>query len=162
GGSPGAGARSPGGGGGPPPGVLPPRLLRLAGAGNQAPGPGPVRTEQKPAGGAVPPGARAGGGLLHSARRGGPPAPAEALAAADALASEAAANGTLARLAPCADPSTGLACAKAFIQSFGAAAYRRPLTDAEVSDLAALYTAGADGATYMDGIGLVVRGALQS
>ncbi|HEV8551347.1 MAG TPA: DUF1588 domain-containing protein [Polyangiaceae bacterium] len=87
--------------------------------------------------------------------------------AADALAVEAEGNGTLARLAPCdaaADPAT---CARSFVTSFGAKAYRRPLVDDEVNALLTLYGVGAaesDGthAAYLDGITHVTRGLLQS
>jgi hypothetical protein len=120
-------------------------------------------TTQTPAASTFPPDARQGGFTLNDAQRVDPVLAKQLSAAADALVTEAAANGTLARLAPCADPQNGgAACAKTFVQSFGAAAYRRPLTDAEAADLEGLYAAGADGATYADGIGEVVRGALQS
>ena len=57
--------------------------------------------------------------------------------AALALVAEARANGKLAALAPCANPtgSAGEACAKTFVQSFGAKAYRRPLADDEINGL---------------------------
>jgi hypothetical protein len=83
--------------------------------------------------------------------------------AAQALVTEARGNGKLAALAPCANASTtGAACATTFIGSFGAKAYRRALTSDEVSSLMTLYTAGATGGTYNDGIDLVTRGLLQS
>ena len=40
--------------------------------------------------------------------------------------------------------------------------YRRPLVTGEVSALQTLYSVGADGATYLDGIAHVARGLLQS
>jgi hypothetical protein len=143
--------------------LLPARDRRLTNAEYDASVQALLGTMQTPAASTFPPDARQGGFSLNDAQRVDPVLAKQLSAAADALATEAATNGTLARLAPCADPQGGgAACAKAFIQSFGAAAYRRPLVDAETADLAALYAAGADGATYMDGIGLVVRGALQS
>jgi hypothetical protein len=162
GGSGAGGTGAAGASGGSPSALLPARIRRLTNAEYDASVQALLGTAQTPAASTFPPDARQGGFSLNDAQRVDPVLAKQLSAAADALATEAAANGTLARLAPCADPTAGLACAKTFIQTFGAAAYRRPLTDAEASDLAALYTAGADGATYLDGIGLVVRGALQS
>jgi hypothetical protein len=54
------------------------------------------------------------------------------------------------------------ACAKAFIESFGARAYRRALGSEETAGLLKAYHLGADGYTYADGIDLVVRVLLQS
>jgi hypothetical protein len=88
--------------------------------------------------------------------------------AALALVAEARANGKLAALAPCANPtgSAGEACAKTFVQSFGAKVYRRPLVDAEINGLVvgptSVYHVGADGYTYDDGIGVLTRVLLQS
>jgi hypothetical protein len=82
--------------------------------------------------------------------------------AADALTSEARQNGTLARLAPCANGADPSSCARTFIQGFGARVYRRPLTDDELSALLALYAAGSEGASYDEGIAHVTRGLLQS
>ena len=67
-------------------------------------------------------------------------------------------------LAPCSDPtSDGEACARAFIQSFGARAYRRPLTAEDIEPLFALYRAGAgEGGTYDAGIDFVTRAILQA
>jgi hypothetical protein len=143
--------------------LIPARIRRLTNAEYDASVQTLLGTKLTPAASTFPPDARQGGFSLNDAQRVDPVLAKQLSVAADALATEAATNGTLARLAPCADPTNGgAACAKTFIQSFGAAAYRRPLTDTEASDLAALYTAGADGAMYMDGIGLVVRGVLQS
>jgi uncharacterized protein DUF1592/uncharacterized protein DUF1588/uncharacterized protein DUF1595 len=82
--------------------------------------------------------------------------------AADALATEAQANGTLARLAPCAPPADATGCARSFISTFGAKVYRRPLVDEELQALLSLYAVGAEGASYEDGIAHVTRGLLQS
>jgi hypothetical protein len=161
-----SGAAGSSGAGGAAAALIPARIRRLANAEYDASVQALLGTKQTPAASTFPPDARQGGFTLNDAQRVDPVLAKQLSAAADALATEAAANGTLARLAPCADPSNpmagGAACAKTFVQSFGAAAYRRPLTDAEAADLQALYVAGADGATYADGIGLVVRGALQS
>ena len=88
--------------------------------------------------------------------------------AALALVAEARANGKLAALAPCANPtgSAGEACAKTFAQSFGAKVYRRALTNDEINALVvgptSVYHVGADGYTYDDGIGVLTRVLLQS
>ncbi|MET0791044.1 MAG: DUF1592 domain-containing protein, partial [Polyangiaceae bacterium] len=82
--------------------------------------------------------------------------------AADALVAEAQTNGTLARLAPCAQADDATSCARRFITSFGAKAYRRPVLDEELSALLSLYADGAEGAAYQDGIAHVTRGLLQS
>jgi hypothetical protein len=65
-------------------------------------------------------------------------------------------------LAPCTDSPAGEACARTFIETFGARAYRRALTTAEIDGLVAVYDVGADGGTYADGIGLVVEALIQS
>jgi hypothetical protein len=85
-------------------------------------------------------------------------------AAALALVAEARASGRLEALAPCADASGagGEACAKQFIQSFGAKAFRRPLFEAEAAGLLAAYRIGATGYTHADGIDVVARIVLQS
>ena len=88
--------------------------------------------------------------------------------AALALVAEARANGKLAALAPCASPtgSAGEACARTFVQTFGAKAYRRTLADAEIDGLVvgakSAYHVGADGYTYNDGIDVLTRVLLQS
>jgi hypothetical protein len=89
-------------------------------------------------------------------------------AAAQALVAEARGNGRLAALSPCASPAGagGEACARTFVQTFGAKAYRRPLTDDEVNGLVSgatsAYHVAADGYTYEDGIDLLTRVLLQS
>jgi hypothetical protein len=55
-----------------------------------------------------------------------------------------------------------LGCARSFITTFGARVYRRPLVEAEVEALLALYEVGAEGASHVDGIAHVTRGLLQS
>jgi hypothetical protein len=82
-------------------------------------------------------------------------------AAADKLAAEV--KTRVNELAPCADAAAGgEACATQFIDAWGAKAYRRPLDDAERAGLLKLYQVGSNGATYADGIELVVKGLLQS
>jgi hypothetical protein len=72
--------------------------------------------------------------------------------------------GEIALLAPCDDPTSGgEACARTFIQSFAAKAYRRPVTDADVDPLLDLYRAvAAEGGAYADGLDFVVRAILQA
>jgi hypothetical protein len=72
--------------------------------------------------------------------------------------------GEIAFLAPCDDPvSGGETCARTFIQSFAAKAYRRPVTTADVDPLLDLYRAvAAEGGTYADGLDFVTRAILQA
>lgn len=89
-------------------------------------------------------------------------------AAAQALVDEARSNGTLAELAPCADPSPsgGEACAATFLRSFGERAYRRPVTEEELTALVlrpgSAYHVGADEHGYEQGIDLLTRIVLQT
>src|SRR3954466_5241159 len=73
---------------------------------------------------------------------------------AQALIAAARQNGQFDVLAPCGDPiGNGETCARSFVQSFGARAYRRPLTGEDIDPLMALYRAGAaEGGTYDNGI----------
>lgn len=84
--------------------------------------------------------------------------------AAQALVAEARQSGKLAALSPCSDESAagGEACAKSFIQSVGARAYRRGLLDTEVAGLLKAYHVGADGYSHADGLAQVARVLLQS
>ncbi len=87
--------------------------------------------------------------------------------AAQALVAEARASGKLAELSPCADPTSGgEQCATDFVRAFGGQAFRRPVTDAEVTSLVtgptSPYHVGADGYTYEDGIDVLARVVLQS
>ncbi len=54
------------------------------------------------------------------------------------------------------------ACALGFVESFGARAYRRPLTDEEVADLMSVFAVGREGADFREGIKLVIERALSS
>jgi uncharacterized protein DUF1592/uncharacterized protein DUF1588/uncharacterized protein DUF1595/uncharacterized protein DUF1587 len=82
-------------------------------------------------------------------------------AAAHEIASAAVAQ--LATVAPCSAPTSGgEACAKSFIASFAAAAYRRPASQSETDGLLAVYHAAADGGMYSDGIQAIIAAVLQS
>jgi hypothetical protein len=79
----------------------------------------------------------------------------QVMEAAEKLASTAAP-----KVAPCAgDQAT---CARDFIKKWGKRAWRRPLTDDEVSALLALYEKGKVDGTYNDGIALVIQRMIQS
>ena len=104
-----------------------------------------------------------GGYTVNDAQRVDPVLAKQLSEAALAAVTEARSSGRLTNLAPCSNASTGgEACAKTFIASFGAKAYRRTLTDAEAAGLLTVYKTGATGATYNDGIDLVIRALLQS
>lgn len=88
-------------------------------------------------------------------------------AAALALISEARGNGALAELSPCSEPSAaGEECAATFLRTFGERAYRRPVTEEELTDLVlrpgSPYHVGADGYAYEDGIDVLTRVVLQT
>jgi hypothetical protein len=71
--------------------------------------------------------------------------------AAEALAAQVAGNPTaLAKLVPAGAPTEATARARAFIQSFGLRAYRRPLTTAEVDQHLALFQKGPQLAPGLD------------
>jgi len=104
-----------------------------------------------------------GGYTLNDAQRVDPVLAKQLSESALAAVTEARSAGRLANLSPCANASTGgEACAKTFISSFGAKAYRRALTADEATTLLTVYKTGATGGTYNDGIDLVTRALLQS
>lgn len=143
--------------------LIPARVRRLASAEYDASVQALLGTSQAPASGPdFPPDLRQDGFTVNDAQRVDALIVERLADAAEALATEARANGTLARLAPCDPAEDATSCARTFITTFGAKAYRRPLLDEEVTALLALYAAGADGATYTDGILHVTRGLLQS
>jgi hypothetical protein len=151
----------------PPPGgsaaLIQARIRRLTNAEYDASVQALLGTKQALAVTTFPPDARQSNYTLNDAQRVDPVLAKQLADAARSLAAEAAQNGTLARLAPCADPTgSAEACAKTFIQTWGAQAYRRPLTNDEAGALVTVYRAGAGGATYADGIQLIVRATLQS
>ncbi|WP_438029575.1 DUF1592 domain-containing protein [Sorangium sp. So ce233] len=81
-------------------------------------------------------------------------------AAAEALAARALEHPE--RIVPCTTEDD--ACARAFVQAFGARAFRRPLTAAEETALLDVYRAAReDGARpFLEGVGLVIEAALSS
>jgi hypothetical protein len=104
-----------------------------------------------------------GGYTLNDAQRVDPVLAKQLSDSATAAVAEARSSGRLANLAPCSNATSGgEACAKTFITSFGAKAYRRALTDAESTALLTVYKTGANGGTYNDGIDLAVQALLQS
>jgi hypothetical protein len=82
------------------------------------------------------------------------------LTVAESVAATAVAN-RLATVAPCAEGADATACARNFLASFGARAFRRPLTDAEQQPLLELFAAG-NAQSYAKGIELLVQAILQS
>lgn len=110
--------------------------------------------------GSLAPDARQDGFTVNDAQRVDPVLAQQLFGAGEAIALRM--RPRLAALAPCDDPSHPEPCARAFIASFGARAYRRPLDEAESLGLLEVYRAGADGADYVDGIALVVQALLQS
>ena len=81
-----------------------------------------------------------------------------------AVAEKAAAvvAGDLGRYLPCATATPDVGCAESFVRDFGRRAWRRPLEDAEVTALVAVFDAGQADAGFGDGIGRVVEVLLDS
>lgn len=81
---------------------------------------------------------------------------------AEALAETAL--GSLDRLLPCTPAGAEDACAAQFIGSFGARAFRRPLSDPETARLTALYRDARDAQKldFSSAIGLLIEAMLQS
>jgi Protein of unknown function (DUF1592)/Protein of unknown function (DUF1588)/Protein of unknown function (DUF1595)/Protein of unknown function (DUF1587) len=80
--------------------------------------------------------------------------------AADALAQEAVTN-QLNTIAPCTGSNQDT-CAQNFITTFGAKAFRRPVTSDEVTALMTVYHAGIVRQAYAQGIQLALSAILQS
>jgi hypothetical protein len=85
--------------------------------------------------------------------------------AAEALAARAASDtAVFKRIVPC--DTSASTCASDFIKAFGARAFRRPLTAAEVDRFTALFAQGSDlvgsGDAFKDGVSLVVEAMLQA
>ena len=146
--------------------LLPPSIRRMTNAEYDASVQALLGTTMTPS--AVynfPPDSRQGGGFTFNDAQRVDPVMAKALDdAAQAVVTEARTANKFSTLAPCTNATTGgEACAKTFIASFGAKAFRRAVTTQETTDLVTLYHAGADSpGTYNEGIDLVTRGILQS
>ena len=84
--------------------------------------------------------------------------------AAQAVVAKARESGKLTSLAPCdqTDVAGAEACAKSFIEGFGARAFRRPVSSDESAGLLQAYHVGADGYSYAEGIDLMLRVMLQA
>jgi hypothetical protein len=146
-----------------PASLLTARIRRLANAEYDATVGKLLSTRTRPAAAVgFPPDFRQGGFTVNDAQRIDAVLVERLAEAADALATEARASGLLARIAPCGRASRARGCARAFIRTFAPRVYRRPLDSEEAKALLALYDAGADGATYQDGVAHVLRGLLQS
>jgi hypothetical protein len=163
GGSGSGGATGSGGVGSSANAFLPARIRRLTVREYDAAVQALLGTTQSVGANVFPPDSRQSGFTVNDAQRVDPVLGKQLSDAATTLVTEARGNGKLAGLAPCSDTTKGgEACATTFIKSFGAAAYRRPLTNDEVTSLVTIYHAGADGAAYNDGIDLITRAVLQS
>jgi hypothetical protein len=144
--------------------LLPPSVRRMTNAEYDASVQALLGTTMAPSANFPPDSRQISGYTLNDAQR-VDPVMAKALDdAAQALVTEARAANKFTTLAPCSNATTGgEACAKTFIASFGAKAFRRAVSTGETTDLVALYHAGADSpGTYNEGIDLVTRGILQS
>jgi hypothetical protein len=80
--------------------------------------------------------------------------------AAESLAAAAVADTSA--LVPCDPTGDEDACARAFIAELGLRAFRRPLADAEVDRLFALFATGRDDEGFDRGVELVLQAVLQS
>jgi hypothetical protein len=144
--------------------LLPPSIRRMTNAEYDASVQALLGTSMTPST-SFPPDSRQGAGFtLNDAQRVDPVMAKAMDDAAQALVTEARNANKFSTLAPCSNPAAqGETCAKTFINSFGAKAFRRAVTSSELTDLVALYHAGADSpGTYNEGIDLVTRGILQS
>lgn len=137
--------------------LIPERIRRLANAEFDASVQVLTATAQSP-GQAFAPDARQDGFTLNDAQRVDNVTAKQIFAAATDIS--AALDVT--KAAPCADMTKSDACARAFIASYGQKAYRRPLSSDESAGLFTVYQTGEKGATYADGIRLVVRALINS
>ena len=79
------------------------------------------------------------------------------------IAARATAPTAMAKLSTCDTVKTGEeACAQAFINDFGARAFRHPLESAESAAMMSIYKIGRQGAAHADGLAAVIEMALQS
>jgi len=163
GGNPSAGAPTNTGGSAPLPmgvdaaSLIPERIRRLANAEFDASVKGLTGYDKSPAQ-SFAPDARQSGFTLNDAQRVDNVTAKQIYSAATDVATAFDVTGK----APCTDMSKSEACATSFIASYGAKAYRRPLTADESAGLLTVYKTAATGATYADGIRLVVRALVNS
>src|SRR5579859_288703 len=107
------------------------------------------------------PDARQDGFTMNDAQRVDPVFAMQADAVAQKLA--ASARDNLVALAPCdASVPNDESCARTFIQSFAARAYRRALASREIDALVGVYRTARAGASYADGIEVVTRAILEA
>jgi hypothetical protein len=167
-GSPGSGgsggtAGTGGAGGGPADGgnaaaILPARIRRLTNAEYDTSVKALLTIDSKFAA-SFTPDARQDGFTRNDAQRVDPVFTMQIDDAATQLAIQA--RSKFSTLAPCANPTSGgEACARTFLGTFAALAYRRPAAQREIDALMAVYRAGAEGAAYADGIEAVVHAVL--
>ena len=144
--------------------LLPPSIRRMTNAEYDASVQALLGTTMTPSTNFPPDSRQIGGYTLNDAQRVDPVMTKALDDAAQALVTEARAAGKFSTLAPCSNTTSGgEACAKTFVTSFGGKAFRRPVAASEMTELVALYHAGADSpGTYNEGIDLVTRGILQS
>ncbi|MGC4091600.1 MAG: DUF1592 domain-containing protein [Polyangiaceae bacterium] len=137
--------------------LIPERIRRLANAEFDASVKGLTGTGMSP-GAKFAPDARQAGFTLNDAQRVDNVTAKQIYQAATDIAAEF----DVTTKAPCADMTKAETCAQSFIASFGAKAYRRPLSTEEAAGLLTVYqTAVSDGA-YADGIRLVLRALINS
>lgn len=139
--------------------LIPARIRRLSNAEYDASAQALLGVQTHP-GESFAPDSRQSGFTVNDAQRVDSVLVKQLFAAAQTLAAEV--RPRLGELAPCTTPDAPEPCASAFIDSFGAKAYRRPLVEAEAQGLLAVYRVGAEEDGYEGGIELVVRALLQS
>ncbi len=141
--------------------LIPARLRRLTNAEFDASAKALLGVEST-FGASFTPDTRQGGFTRNDSQRVDPVFIAQLNDAATKLASMA--KSKVNELAPCsaANGNGNEACARMFITTFAAKAYRRPAAAREIEALLAVYGAGSEGATYADGIEAVVSAVLQS
>lgn len=143
--------------------LLPARIRRLSVAEYQATvsDPGLIGSAADGLSADFVPDSRQGGFTVNEAQRVDPVFAKQLSEAAVILAAELRKHA--AERAPCPNAAADHdQCAQAFIKSFGEKAYRRPLAEAEVTQLMTVFRAAFEGGSYEEGIELVVRAMLQS
>jgi hypothetical protein len=88
---------------------------------------------------------------------------AEAYMTASTTMATAAVTTNFSQLVPCDPKATSEdACATQFITQFGAKAFRRPLTAAEVTTVKGVYAVGRANGAFADGVELAIEALIQS